>query len=309
VSTGQRRRLSVLLVWLALGCAERGAREQASTLPPEALARVGPELVSATTVSRIALAQTVTPQVALTRAVTDATFARAARAELSVAVVRSVERAAAARAVLEELPAEVERAGPPTPAEVEKIVLERWTDLRRPDAVRTAHAVVINDKPAKDGAARAVAAKLALALAQTKSQAELIAVASAFPGEGFEIRAEELPFVTADGRVMERRDGGFVALPGAFDVDFARGANALREPGQLSGLVKSAFGYHVIRLEELAPGVVVTGPELSALVDDEVYQRRAKRSRRELLERLRAATAIRLERAVDDLTTQVKVAP
>jgi hypothetical protein len=188
-------------------------------------------------------------------------------------------------------------------------VQERWVDFNRPDAVRTTHAVVLNQDPTRDAAAREVAEKLAAALAQVPSESELIRIASAFPGEGFEVRAEALPFVTADGRVLERREIGFVAARSGFDTDFARAANALSVPGQLSGVVKSAFGYHLIRLEERALGVVVPEAELPSLLGDEVLQRRAKRARSELLERLRAATPIQIERAADELTAQVKVTP
>ena len=296
-------------LWL-LACGTEGApTAPRPALPAGTLARVGSELVGPSTVARIAAAQDVAPATALERGVSDAIFAEAARAELSPAWARSLERAAAARSLLELLKSDAERAGPPTAAELEKIAQERWTDLNRPDAVRTTHAVVMNDKPARDAAARAVAERLAAALAGVKSESELIDVASAFPGDGFEIHAEALPFVTADGRVFVRRDGGFVSRPTTFDLDFARGASALTEPGQLSGVVKSAFGYHVIRLEERAAGETVPEAELASLVGDEVQQRRARRARRELVERLRAGATIHLERAVDELTAQVKVTP
>lgn len=301
----------LLAALLAGGCGAReGARAGAEkALPAGAVARVGAEVVSAGTVARVAAARGVTPNAALSLAVSDALFANAARAELAPVVTRSLERAAAARPVLEQLLREAERAGSPTAAELAKIAQERWVDLDRPEAVRTTHAVVMNDVPARAAAARAVADKLLKALIGVKSEAELLEVARAFPGEGFEIRAETLPFVTADARIFERQGGGFVDLPGGFDDDFARGANALTEPGQLSGVVKGKFGYHIIRLEERAAPSVVGEAELGALFGDEVIQRRARRARRELVEKLRAASAIHVERAVDELTAHVKVAP
>lgn len=300
----------VTIASLAAGCGAGDAqRIETSSLPPGALARAGSELVTSSTVSRIAAAQGVAPQTGLSLAITDALFAQAALVELPGSATISLKRAAHARALLEQLLQETSRAGSPTSAELTKIVQERWVDFNRPDAVRTTHAVVLNHDPTRDAAAREVAEKLAAALAQVPSESELIRIASAFPGEGFEVRAEALPFVTADGRVMERREVGFVASRSGFDVDFARAANALTAPGQLSGVVKSAFGYHVIRLEERALGVVVPEAELPGLLGDEVLQRRAKRARSELLERLRAANSIQIERSADELTAQVKVAP
>lgn len=297
-------------VLVALGCGERAASEVAvGSLPPGVVARVGAELVQASSVSRVSRAQGVTPRAALELAVSDAVFAQAAREELPATLVRVLERTAAARALLEQLQADAERAGPPTAAELGEVARERWAELDRPDAVRTTHAVVMNDQPGRDAAARAVAQALAAALAHVKSSEELIEVAGRFPGQGFEIRAEGLPFVTADGRVLLRRDAGFVAQRASFDPDFARAANALSAPGELSGVVKSAFGYHLIRLDERAPGVTVPSPELPGLLEPDVKQRRAKRARRELLERLRKAANVQVDRATDELTAQVKVAP
>lgn len=306
-----RARAALLLAaWLGSACGGGDAPPSlSSSLPPGAVARAGSELVSETTVLRIARAQRVAPRAALNAALSDAVFAQSARAELGATRARSLERVAAARSLLEALLNEATGTGPATFAELDKIAQDRWTDLNRPDAVRTTHAVVLNDKPARDDAARAVAEKLAVALSSATSEDELIRLAGAFPGEGFEIRAEALPFVTADGRVLMRREGGFVAQSGPFDAEFARGANALLTPGQLSGPVKSAFGYHVIRLEERAAGNVVPQAELKALLGDEVMQRRAKRARRELVDRLRGSVRVQLERAADELTAQVKVAP
>jgi len=306
-----KRRGALVAALLALGCSQSAppAPSSSSTLPAGALARVGTELVSASTVSRVVAAQGVTPQSALGLAVSDARLAHAARAALPLAASRSLERAAIARSLLEQMRADAERAGAPTEPELAQIAQERWTELNRPDAVRTTHAVVLNDKPERAAAARAVAEKLAAALGHVTSSEELIGVAKAFPAEGFEVRAEALPFVTADGRVLQRREGGFVAQRGGFDADFARAASALTEPGQQSGIIQSAFGYHIVRLDERVPGVVVPEAELRSLLGPEVLQRRAASARHALLEQLKAATGPQVDRAADDLTSRVKLVP
>jgi hypothetical protein len=306
-----RLRAALTAAFFALSCSQSSppASSRSATLPAGALARAGSELVSAATVSRVAAAQGVLPRQAAELAVSDALFAHAARATLPLAAARSLERAAVARSLLEEIAREADRAGPPTAQELGEVAAERWTELNRPDAVRTTHAVVINDKPERDAAARALAEKLAASLGHATSSDELIKQALAFPAEGFEIRAEPLPFVTADGRVLQRRDAGFVPQRGGFDPDFARAANAIAQAGQLSPVVKSAFGYHVIRLDERAAGAAVPAAELPSLLAREVIQRRAARARGELLERLKAGTPVQVERAADDLTARVKVAP
>ena len=278
-----------------------------SALAVGVTARAGSEQVSAATVARIAARQGIDPRSAVGLALSDALLAQGARAALPRASTRSIERAAAGRSLLELLGRDAVAAGPPSEAELAEIVRERWTELARPDAVRTTHAVVVNDKPERDAAAHAVADKLSLALQRATSGDELIRLAEAFPAEGFKIVAQALPFVTLDGRTFQRHDPGFVAAKGGFDLDFARAANAIEQLGRLSPVVKTAFGYHVIRLDERLPGVGVAQPELLTLLGPEVTTRRAARARAELLDKLRKASAIQLDRAVDELTAHIEL--
>ena len=65
----------------------------------------------------------------------------------------------------------------------------------------------------------------------------------------------------------------------------------------------------MIRLDERAPGVTVPPAELAERLAPEVMARRAGKARRELLDKVRPASPIQLERAVDDLVGRIKVAP
>jgi parvulin-like peptidyl-prolyl isomerase len=248
------------------------------------------------------------PRAAAELAISDALFAEGARGHLAPGAARSIERAAMARGLLEQLVRDAAQAGAPTQAELSEVMRERWVDVDRPAAVRTTHAVVLNDKPERDAAARLQAEKLAQVVSGATTDEELIRLAKDFkPEDGFEVRAEQLPFVTSDGRIFQRADAGFKPRSGSFDTDFARGANALQRPGDLSGPVKSGFGYHIIRLDERAPSAIVPAAELVERLAPEVRARRAGRARRELLDKLRPAAAVQLERAVDDLVGRVPV--
>lgn len=300
------------LLALAVGCsaeAPRPSSSTSSTLPAGVLARVGTEEIGADTVRRIAERQSLSAADANQLALSDAVLAQAARARLPAGTVRSVERAASARALLNALAAELAAGPPPTDQELEDLARERWVELARPEAVRTTHAVVLNDKPERAAAARAVAEKLALALASVTSSEELIRIAKAFPGEGFEIRAEALPFVAADGRVIQRTEVGFAPGSERFDLDFARAANALTEVGHIGPIAKSAFGFHVILLEERLPALETPRADLPGLLGTDVRLRRGTKLRKSLLEKLRSTTPIQLERAADDLTARVKTEP
>lgn len=295
-------------IW-ACGTPAEQARPTSSALPSGVVARVQDEVVSGLTVARIAESQGLDLQQALSRAVTDALFAACGRERLAPGVASSLERAAAARALLERFGAEALAAGAPKDAELAALIKERWAELDRPDAARTTHVVVINRDPARDVAARELAEALRAALTAVSSSEELVRLAKAVPSQGFDVKAEPLPAITADGRAFERRDQAFREVPMTFDLDFARAALQLQQAGELSGVVKTRFGYHVIRLEERIAASAQPLAELRVMLGPEVLARRAAQARLALLEKLRGASAVQIERAVDELTTRVQTAP
>jgi PPIC-type PPIASE domain len=305
-----KRSVALTLV-LALGCGE-SPETHASTpgsLPAGVVARVGHEAVSMATVARVMAAQNLTPRAALDRVLSDALLAEGARARVPAATTKAIENAALARGLLEGIGRSAEQLGAATSAELDEITRERWAELARPVSVRTTHAVVLTDKPGTEPAARALAEKIAAVVSGATSGEELIRLALAVPAEGLRVVAEALPLVTADGRVLTEVDGGFRAGSSKFDPDFAKAANAIAEPGQLSPLVKSAFGYHVIRLEQRVPATGFTEAELRERLQADVVTRRARRAKRELLEQLRRENPVQVERAVDDLTRRIDLQP
>lgn len=299
------------LALLALSCSSSAptASPTSSALPPGVVARSGTELVGASTVARIAERRGVSLDAASDLAVSDAVLAVGARERLPRGTVRSIERAANARAILELLARDLQALAPPTLAELDEVRSERWVVLDRPDAVRTTHAVVLNGDPARAAAARLVAEKLGVALMSVTTGPELVRIAKAFPAEGFEIRAEALPFVTPDGRTFVRSEAGLTASPGGFDPAFAKAANAIAEVGQLGPITESSFGFHLILVEERLPGVSTPREELTTMLTPEVHTRRGSKLRRELLDKLRGSVPIQVERAADDLTARVKMTP
>lgn len=304
------RRLSFVLA-LACACAERRAPGPVrSALPPGVAAAVGGEQVTLGTVARIAAAERLSLAEARQRGVTDALFAAAVRADpANAASVRVAERAVLARAVLEQIRAGAHALGPPSDAEVRELTELHWPELDRPPSVMTTHAVVLVKKPADDAPARALATDLAAALKGAANGDELIKRAEAFPKRGLEITAEHLPPVTPDGRIWDPNEHPPKPLTSTLDVDFARAANTLVHPGDQTGVVKSAFGYHVIELDQRFPELRVPLEERRTRLADEIYSRRAKRDLDALTARLHASTPVSTERAVDALTALVRVAP
>lgn len=301
--------LLALLALVACGGGPTTTKPERAVLGEGAPARVGSDVIATRTVAAISQRQGLSPRTAASAAVSDALLAAGARESLPPSTLRSIARATLARGILEGLAAEAARRGAPTAAELGEIVRDRWPDLDRPEAVRTTHAVVLNDKPERDAAARALATRLASALSGITDSDDFVQRAKAFAADGFQIKAEKLPFIARDGRAFERRDSGFVASRSSFDLDFAKAAAAVERAGQLAPVAKSSFGYHVILLEERLPAHSVPKAELSALLTPEVVARRAGKARQELLAQLRQATPIQPDRAVEELTASVKVTP
>lgn len=275
-------------------------------LPRGVVARVAGEEIALETVQRIARAEAVTLEIARDRAVSDARSAAEARTIFrGREVVPVLERATSARALLEALKQEALAKGPATDAEIAEQTALRWREFDRPEAARTTHAVALVDKNNDDAKARAIAQDIYEAVRSAKNSDEFLRLAEAVPHDGVEVRAERLPAVTADGRVYDP-DKPSATSDQMLDLDFAKAAIALTA-GQISAPTKSRFGYHVIFCEARLPELRVSLEERRRLMHDEVIKARAERSKQELLARLSAAAPIPISRAVDDLTSLIRI--
>jgi parvulin-like peptidyl-prolyl isomerase len=294
---------------LASACGNRAARpvaSQSQKLAPGVAALVGADAISIATVRQIANAQHVPPERARKLAVEDALFAAAARARWSgTGWVAAAEDTSLARALLEQLQARAGAAGPPTDAEVAKLTAKQWVELDRPPAARTTHAVVLVKKPSDDARAKALAERIARAVHGVSDPAEFKELAKAVPTDGLKVHVEDLPPVTADGRVVPAPGQGESA--GRFDPQFAAAANAIPAVGDQSPVVKSAFGYHVILLDARLPAKRVPLEKRRALLADHVIDERARAAQSTLLKKLTSATRIEVARTAIALTGRVRV--
>lgn len=301
-----------VLVLVTLGCSAAAERPQSESaeLPEGVVARVGELEIFERTVLDIARAQKIAPRAALERAISDALFASAAADEPKLLeLLPVVARSAHARALLDALREEAQNAGPPTEQEIAELTAERWAELDRPPTARTTHVVVLVKKPEEDEKARALAERIAKELAGAATTEEFEERAKAVPAEGLEVRVERLPAVAGDGRVYFPEGAPRGQERTTFDAAFAAAAVALSEPGEQSPVIRSAFGYHVLRLEERYPEQRVPLEERRSILEPEVYSRRAERTLSRLLEELKRGAKIERLRAADDLTSRVPVAP
>lgn len=104
-------------------------------------------------------------------------------------------------------------------------------------------------------------------------------------GESFETLAGQNSFDLASG--PKGGDLGFFG-PGAMVKEFEDAVAELKNPGDLSGVVKSEFGYHIIRLEERRPGGVLPYAEVREPLRAEARARAQRDAREQLIKKMLA---------------------
>ncbi|HLV64503.1 MAG TPA: peptidyl-prolyl cis-trans isomerase [Polyangiaceae bacterium] len=294
------------VILLIAGACERSAPPAPPArgkLPPGIAAQVGDESVRLETVQRVAAAQNVSLEQARERALSDALFGAEAARAVHPAVRRVTERGVLARALLEGMARAAEAEGPPTDAELDAIIAQRWPELDRPESARVTHAVALfpegNEKKREE--VLRVARAIEVAVRDASDADAFIRAARAVPRGSIEVRAERLPPITPDGRGWTSSLSGDHPA-GTYDAAFARAANALSRPGEQSGLVETRFGFHVLRLEERYPERRIPRADLRRVLEPEVFARRARERERALRARLEAEVEIAVARNVDALT-------
>ncbi len=276
------------------------------------IATVGGEPITAEAVAAVSKRQSLSAEEALGEIVSDVLFARAARAAGldRSAEVRARRDGLLARQLLVALERDASNMGLPTETELSTFREQFWYEVHRPEAFRTVHVVAQLDEKS-DASARQQAQEL-IALIHRHVSEGIGARASLPPmparkpwdpppgDDGLveifrtltqevlgdkQVRFEELSPVTADGRVISRAGG-------SFDPAFAQAASRLSKRGEVSPVVESPFGYHVlVLLERIAPLEMSPESEV-AHFSPEIYRERARRLKGELLAKLRAQVEV-----------------
>ncbi|MEO8177515.1 MAG: peptidylprolyl isomerase [Deltaproteobacteria bacterium] len=224
------------------------------------------------------------------------------------ALAASLERVGLARALARSLVEEAGRSGAPTDSEVEQLTRARWWELDRPRMVEVLHAVVVTESENLE--AEALARDIAQAVAGSKDGVEFERAAKAVPARNFTVKVEALSAVTRDGRAIDPARPPPLG-PGEqhFALEFAVAAQALDHPGQLSPVVRSPFGYHVLYCLRIIEPEQPTLSERRKLLEPEVLQRRALASQALLLEHQRLESTPEQARSAIRSIAQLPVQP
>lgn len=104
-------------------------------------------------------------------------------------------------------------------------------------------------------------------------------------GEPFETLAGQNSFDLVSG--PKGGDLGFFG-PGTMVKEFEAAVAELKNPGDLSGIVKTDFGYHIIRLEERRPGGVLPYAEVREGLRAEARTRALRDAREQMINKMLA---------------------
>lgn len=106
---------------------------------------------------------------------------------------------------------------------------------------------------------------------------------------------------TRSADTFSAENGGVLEwlAPGDMDAEFEQAAFAMQQVGDLSAVVKSAYGYHIIKLVALEPAQVQPLADVSADIAERIKQDRATAAFYELQQRL-AEVSFEMPDSLDD---------
>src|SRR5262249_24000940 len=156
--------------------------------------------------------------------------------------------------------------------EVAAATARHFVTLDRPETFRVIHAVVKLPEKADTATAaraRALADRLWEQVAHAKDEQDFRTRAESLPDRGgLDVTVEPLKPGTADGR------GADPTQPTpeieTYVLPFARAASRLSERGQISNVVTTEFGFHVLMLLERLPPHVVPLEERRRMLRKEI---------------------------------------
>lgn len=145
-------------------------------------------------------------------------------------------------------------------ADIEKYYRENQNQFKIPEKVNASH-ILISTMPDPNAAKKPDAAALAKKDQEAKAKAEKI-LAQLKQGADFGVLAAKES--ACDSRKNKGELGNFQR--GQMVPEFEKAAFALTKPGELSPVVKTQFGYHIIKLNSKTPASVAPLAQVKELI-------------------------------------------
>jgi peptidyl-prolyl cis-trans isomerase C len=171
---------------------------------------------------------------------------------------------------------ETEAAGatPVTDAEIREFFEKNPDKFKQPDAVRASH-VLIRVQPGDEAANKKALATIRNVHKQARAGKDFGDLARRYSADGSAERGGDLGFFTKDRMVPE----------------FANAAFALK-PGQVSDIVQTSYGYHVIKVVERRPSMNIPLEQVTAQVREFLTQKRQQEKAEAFVKVLRSKSRI-----------------
>jgi hypothetical protein len=286
-----------------------GGAGGADALGREQVARCGDEAIGRSSVIEVAAARHLSARESVELLVGDACLAEGAkRRGLPGQSQRAVEeRRVLSRALLTELGRDPGVLAPIRDEELAAIRAQRWRELDHDAAFRVVHAVAMfPEKGPRDAdQLRTLIGRVLASVHGAGDAADFRKRAlAAVEGDPLkkQLRVEVLEPVIPDGRVLAGDDA-------TYDKAFAEAASRLKNTNEISPIVESSFGFHVLMLLEIVPAVHIPEARLREVAAPEIRANRGRAALGSLMERLHAETPTPVVRDADDLLSKVRFGP
>lgn len=161
--------------------------------------------------------------------------------------------------------------------EVDAFYRANLDKMRKPEEAHLRHILVTLDPGADDAAAKAARARIQRVLAETRAGVDFAELAKTHSDDPTGPQGGDLGFVERD----------------QLDSVFADAAFAL-QAGEISDIVRTQFGYHVIKLEARRGGDLVPQAEAAVPIRDYLLPAKIQQALQDHVARLRAAAAIEI---------------
>ena len=300
-----RRPLSLISL-LALACAcHSPAPTTHKSIGGDVVASAGTATISTTLLTDVARAQHRPADEAVQLLLDDALLSESARSrkiDQSISVSRDLT-ALRAQLVADRLRIDARAAGPCSDAEVDALSARHLKDVELPERVQVIHAIAIRPKkeaPNQDqqiAHAHEIADAIAAAVHGATSPEDFETRAKSVAHDGVDVRVESLPAFADDGVVPE--------TGGGMDATFAHAAFSLAATGDISPVVETQFGWHVIRLNQRLAAKDIPREERRAMFAEECVTTRARTAFDALLAARRASVHVEIAQDANAAMTSV----